>query len=98
MRKLALDLDTLQVESFETHPADGLHGTVLGRAANGGLEPGVIAPDTQDLKGCLESWNNTCVTAKITECNTCQLTCNSCVVSVCWTCPTCPSGGDVCCA
>jgi hypothetical protein len=96
MRKLVLDLDTLQVESFETHAAHGLHGTVVGRAI--GVVPSVVAPDTLDLKACLESWNNTCVTAKITECNTCQLSCNTCVVSVCWSCLTCPSGGDVCCA
>jgi hypothetical protein len=96
MRKLVLDLDALQVESFDTHGAHGLHGTVVGRAAIG-VEPSVVAPNTLDVKACLESWNNTCVTAKITECNTCQPTCESCVISVCWSCLTAPSGGDVCC-
>jgi hypothetical protein len=96
MRKLALDLDALQVESFDTHGPHGLHGTVMGRA-DVGVEPIVVPPDTLDLKACLESWNNTCVTAKITECNTCQLSCQTCVISVCWSCPTCPSGGDICC-
>jgi len=111
MPKLKLEIDALRVESFETHPAARAQGTVEGHA----LAPGEVivmpAPDTNDVKLCLDSWINTCVTARISECpgETCnQLTCGASCQATCETCfgptcvtaclGTCPSGGPVCCA
>jgi hypothetical protein len=111
MSKMTLHLDALRVESFDTHPATRGAGTVAAHNAMIG-EIAVGVPDTQDVKGCLDSWINTCVTAKITECggNTCDgaLTCGASCKETCETCwgptcitaciATCASGGDICCA
>ena len=111
MPKLKLQIDMLRVESFETHPAARGRGTVEGQ-----IEPGLIigepVPATNDVKMCLDSWINTCVTARISECpgETCgaQLTCGASCQATCETCygptcvtaclGTCLSGAPVCCA
>lgn len=112
MPKLKLEIDALCVESFETHPAAYARGTVAGQAIEPGLVIGVPAPVTNDVKGCLDSWINTCVTARISECPaetcgdkltcgaSCQVTCETCYGPTCVTAclGTCPSGGPVCCA
>ena len=112
MPKLKLEVDALRVESFDTHPAAGGRGTVEGwslAVPDGGPVP---VPATNDAKACLDSWINTCVTAKISACpgETCgdQLTCGASCQATCETCfgptcvtaclGTCPSGGPVCCA
>ena len=109
MPRLKREIDMLRVESFETHPAAHPHGTVEGHA----IAPGVVigVPETNDVKLCLDSWINTCVTARISECpgETCnQLTCGASCQATCETCygptcvtaclGTCLSGGPVCCA
>lgn len=112
MPKLKLEIDELRVDSFETHPAARAHGTVEGRAIAPGGAIGEPVPVTNDVKGCLDSWINTCVTAKISECpgETCggQLTCGASCQATCETCfgptcvtaclGTCLSGGPICCA
>ena len=112
MPKLKLEIDMLRVESFETHPAARAGGTVEGHAMESGLVIGDPVPVTNDVKMCLDSWINTCVTARISECpgETCggQLTCGASCQATCETCygptcvtaclGTCLSGGPVCCA
>ena len=112
MLKLKLEIDALRVESFETHPAAFARGTVEGRVIAQGELIGIVAPVTNDVKQCLDSWINTCVTAKISDCPgdtcgdkltcgaSCQATCETCYGPTCMTAclGTCPSGGPVCCA
>lgn len=112
MPKLKLEIEMLRVESFETHPATRARGTVEGHAIEPGVGIGMPAPATNDVKECLDSWINTCVTARISECpgETCggQLTCGASCQATCETCygptcvtaclGTCLSGGPVCCA
>ena len=112
MPKLKLEIDMLRVESFETHPAARARGTVAGQVVELGGMIAMPAPDTNDVKLCLDSWINTCVTAKISDCpgETCgaQLTCGASCQATCETCfgptcvtaclGTCLSGGVVCCA
>ena len=102
MPKLKLEIDALRVESFETHPAARAQGTVEGHV----LAPGEVivmpAPDTNDVKLCLDSWINTCVTARISECPgaTCDVSCETCNQPSCITrCgATCPTGDNpICC-
>ena len=105
MRKLKLELDGLQVESFDTQPGARGAGTVAGHADLIGIGNVVIgpAPDTQDLQRCWESWNNSCVTCVISACpgETCgnQLTCGNTCKETCEACTyrTCPSGVMQCC-
>ena len=109
MPRLKLEIDLLRVESFETHPAVAARGTVEGHAIAPDMAIGV--PVTNDVKQCLDSWINTCVTARISECPgetcnqltcgaSCQATCETCYGPTCMTAclGTCPSGGPVCCA
>lgn len=90
MLKLKLEVDALRVDSFDTHPAAAGRGTVAGLSLP--VEGGhVDIPTTNDVKQCLDSWINTCVTAKISDCPgpTCDFTrCG----------PTCPTGDNpICC-
>jgi hypothetical protein len=112
MLKLKLEIDALRVESFETHPAAYARGTVEGRVIAQGEVIGTVVPVTNDVKQCLDSWINTCVTAKISDCPgetcgdkltcgaSCQATCETCYGPTCVTAclGTCLSGGPVCCA
>jgi hypothetical protein len=111
MPKLKLQIEMLRVESFETHPAARTRGTVEGRAIVPGDAIGEPVPMTNDVKGCLDSWINTCVTARLSECPgdtcnqltcgaSCQVTCETCYDATCMTAcmGTCPSGGAICCA
>jgi len=112
MPKLKLETDALRVETFETSPVTRAHGTVEGHAIAPGGVIGEPVPATNDVKGCLDSWINTCVTARISACpgETCgaQLTCGASCQATCETCygptcvtaclGTCLSGGPVCCA
>jgi len=89
MPKLKLEMDSLRVESFETHAGGRARGTVEGLSLVVG-EAGNV-PMTDDAKACLDSWINTCVTARISDCPgpTCDFTrCG----------PTCPTGDNpICC-
>jgi hypothetical protein len=111
MAKLKLDIDMLRVESFETQTAARGRGTVEGHVLEPGLVIGEPVPATNDVKLCLDSWINTCVTARLSECPgetcnqitcgaSCQQTCETCYGPTCVTAclPTCFSGGEVCCA
>jgi hypothetical protein len=107
MPKLKLRLDALRVESFETEVAARARGTVEGHSFVDGAEA-VAVPATNDVKMCLDSWINTCVTARISDCPgetcgnqaTCLATCDTCgatCITICgFTCPT--GSNDVCCA
>ena len=102
MPKLKLQIDALRVDSFDTHPAAGGRGTVEGWSLvvpDGGTVP---IPATNDAKACLDSWINTCVTARISECPgaTCDVSCETCNQPSCVTrCGfTCPTGDNpICC-
>ncbi|HEX6750577.1 MAG TPA: hypothetical protein VF092_25025, partial [Longimicrobium sp.] len=88
------------------------HGTVQGHAIAAGEVIAMPAPLTNDVQQCLDSWINTCVTAKLSECPgetcgakltcgaSCQVTCETCYGPTCVTAclGTCLSGGLVCCA
>lgn len=60
MIKLTLDLDALAVQSFETTPAQGGRGTVLGNAdpIAGAFEPqvGVVKTNDSMAPGCTTVW------------------------------------------
>lgn len=76
MKKLALELDELQVESFSTQEADEARGTVAGRN-----EP----PYTESCGGtcvntcvsCVNTCLNTCPNSCWDTCNTCYATCDA---------------------
>jgi hypothetical protein len=52
MRKLKLDADTLQVQSFQTHPgATPAAGTVRGH---------VVSPNCSIIDDCVTYWEETC--------------------------------------
>lgn len=111
MPKLRLEIEMLRVESFETHPVAGARGTVHGQAIAPGEAITEPIPITNDVKQCLDSWINTCVTARISDCPgetcggaitcgaSCRATCETCYGPTCMTAclGTCPSGGEVCC-
>lgn len=76
MKKLSLDMDELQVESFPTHREDEIRGTVAGQN-----EP----PYTQSCDGscvntcisCVNTCLNTCPNSCWNTCNTCYGTCDA---------------------
>ena len=85
MRKQKLDIDHLQVESFETGRADGLRGTVRAHITG----PTACDPDTCETRrgdscdACDPSDWGTCYPGV----GTCGLSCNpSCIVTHCATC------------
>lgn len=108
MPKLKLEIDALRVESFDTYPALRARGTVAGHGVEAGEVITSPVPATNDVKLCLDSWINTCVTAKISDCPGDKLTCGASCQNTCETCfgptcvtaclGTCLSGGPVCCA
>ena len=89
MRKLTLDVDALQVETFDTETDAAARGTVVGAAITDGCEP-VVVPFTQLCTGgritcntCFETCKATCDDPTCgyqscfeTGCPTCLLTCN----------------------
>jgi len=102
MLKLKLEIETLRVESFDTHPTARGRGTVEGRSLVVGDGGDVAIPETNDARACLDSWINTCVTARISECPgaTCDVSCETCNQPSCITrCgATCPTGDNpICC-
>jgi hypothetical protein len=93
MRKLKLDLDDLQVESFTATPAASLEGTVGGNNVDE-TEPDWDEPSQANCYGntvgtcigptycCPATWKHTCAHTCInTQCG------NSCIT---WWCNTCP--------
>ncbi|HVH12853.1 MAG TPA: hypothetical protein VM759_07370 [Longimicrobium sp.] len=81
MKKLRLDLDTLQVESFDPSPdQDGLRGTVNGAQILIGNTRGV-----SECIRCLETADFSCQ-------NSCMASCiGTCAASCYGTCVNCPS-------
>jgi hypothetical protein len=93
MRKLSLDLDAIQVESFSTQSAAAARGTVDARQ---GRETWTCPVPTQDTCAgtCEYSCNGTCGGGGTTgstcvscaqtcdlTCNTCAATCDSCMAT-----------------
>ena len=102
MRKLKLEVDALRVDSFDTPPATGSRGTVAGWSLVATEDGDIAVPVTNDARACLDSWINTCVTARISECPgaTCDFSCETCNQPSCITrCgATCPTGDNpICC-
>ena len=114
MRKLKLDLDAIQVESFTTHAGQAPRGTVDGQQRQTyGCPTWTCPPPTQDTcdqATCDYSCNGGCGTgATCYSCvQSCAGTCDSCVVTCdatcAWTCGSCmatcnyATGPDRCCA
>jgi hypothetical protein len=83
MRKLILDVDALEVESFETAAEARETGTVNGRAA--ALEPDIDKSPIYSCKTCFAS------------CKTCDVSCNgTCFDATCLSCFTCATCGESC--
>jgi hypothetical protein len=112
MRKLKLDLDAIQVETFTTHAAGVPRGTVDARQ---GRETFGCPLPTQDTcyDTCVYSCDGNCggggTGATCYSCvQTCDATCDSCVATCdptcAWTCGSCmatcnyATGPDRCCA
>jgi hypothetical protein len=98
MRKLKLDLEQLQVESFTTHERAAEGGTVRGNAELGNLAGDVAMPagtlqQTCMIDFCKDSWMSGCFTCAGTCANTCPNTCQTC--NTCFGGETC-YGGDSC--
>jgi len=71
MKKLKMELDALQVESFDIRRADDVRGTVAGQN-----EP----PYTESCNGSCMNTCNSCVNTCLNTCqNSCNGTCVSCV-------------------
>jgi hypothetical protein len=95
MRKLTLDLEAVQVESFTTQAAAPARGTVDARQ---GRETWTCPPATQNT--CVGTCG--CQPTGYTDCGTCDLSCNgTCFDLTCDTCQlTCnvATGPERCCA
>ena len=96
MKKLVLNFNDLQVESFDTTPASEEQGdgTVFGLTAGGDTTgPGVICTCTTEGQECLCGIGDTCGLTCGTTCTTCSAscggTCNTCGSSCGGTCNTC---------
>jgi hypothetical protein len=81
MKKLMLDADALQVETFATAPLLTIRGTVAGAAAIGGI----VATDDTKAPDCDLSGSNSCGYSFCAEntCGTCDAATycgNSCVL------------------
>lgn len=94
MRKIVLDLDALQVESFDTSPAGarGARGTVHAR--------GVVAEPYSDFQQC-GSYPNCpsplCVDTPMASCDgSCQWTCGASCNGTCNSCATCNTCQESC--
>jgi hypothetical protein len=61
MRKISLDLEDLQVESFTTDGADGNEGTVHAREFTVGAECPTVQSGRPNCPGCHDSGNASCV-------------------------------------
>jgi hypothetical protein len=97
MRKLKLDLDAIQVESFTTHAGQAARGTVDGQQRQTfGCPTWTCPPPTQDTCAdtCDYSCNGGCGTG---NCGT-GATCYSCVQTCDVTCASCVATCDDSCA
>lgn len=84
MKKLRLDLDSLEVESFDTAEADEKRGTVQARATAYPGGPSCVNTCNVNDWTCWESCGyGTCAGA------TCDgaWTCPTCEQTICWSCP-----------
>ena len=88
MRKLRLDLEQLQVESFATANGAADRGTVKGNAEIEGFgvaiaEPAITVPvgtlkNTCMIDFCPDSWMSGCLTCAGSCVDTCQASCKTC--------------------
>ena len=77
MKKLKLDLDALEIDSFDPAPLEDAEGTVIGEA--------LITP-TQGWYSCVVVCTQlTCVTCRYFTCVTCYITCGTftCIPTAC---------------
>lgn len=102
MRKLKLNVEELEVESFHTHAGARRPGTVQGHrdafegfAQAEGAEVAITVPVTPFCPSIL-----TCTCPQVTYCASCVNTCETCYGPSCMTAcgATCASGGPICCA
>jgi hypothetical protein len=92
MRKLKLDVDALQVESFQVTAPGADHGTVEGRMRD--PAPSATCGDCNSVGTCIgptfccpATWKASCAATCIyTDCDSCQTFCISCLVSCMQTC------------
>ena len=71
MRKITLDVEDLQVESFATDAAEGKQGTVEGREFTVGIQCQTANTGRADCPGCQVSGAATCVWCQ-PDTGTCQ--------------------------
>ncbi|HEV7628764.1 MAG TPA: hypothetical protein VGO89_19920 [Streptomyces sp.] len=102
MRKLTLDVEQLEVESFHTHGDTRRPGTIQGHGDAFGeaaqAEEGAVAITVPITPFCPSIL--TCTCPQVTYCASCVNTCETCYGPTCMTAcqATCASGGPVCCA
>lgn len=103
MRKLKLDVEELEVESFHTHGNARRPGTIRGHGdvdefgQAEGVEVAITVP-IPVTPFCPSVF--TCTCPQVTYCASCANTCETCFGPTCMTAcgGTCPSGGEICCA
>lgn len=75
MKKLRMELEALEVESFATHTSEGT-GTVVGAA----VAPGGTYPNCSEIDACPSalgcSFNGTCYDPTCAQVFTCAKTCH----------------------
>jgi hypothetical protein len=77
MRKIRLELEDLQVESFSTSPAGGAGGTVEGHEFTLPSEcPTVQTGQPAGCRGCQNSGNSSCVWCWAPDSGTCDDGCS----------------------
>lgn len=105
MRKMKLEIEALQVESFDTSaPARREPGTVRAHADGVDDHVAITTPQTQG-PSCLATCKISCWGSCLASClGTCEVSCDARCTELCsygcsdgCTFRTCPSGGEVCC-
>jgi hypothetical protein len=76
MKKLVLDLDAIEVTSFETSRVPAQRGTVVGNAPTRANSCGGTCPDTVGANTCQVSCDPSCIsTCPVAPCYTGDETC-----------------------
>ena len=76
MRKIRLDVEALQVESFDTSAAAGGEGTVHGREFTLPQECPSVESGAPGCRGCQNSGNSSCVWCIDPNSGTCEEGCS----------------------